>query len=181
MRKTVERLVWYMSFLAEHHIIEIFILLWAAAIGVFYYFTWKISRVLHDDLSPRERKANPNERKTPETPEERRQYEDMIVSKRDHMNLLYSLFANFTSVLPLWGMLGTVISLIGLAGNMGDMAISVDRFFTALYTTALGIVFAIIYKALDSVISVKVAANNKEADTLLERNSDRKRREAKTV
>ena len=76
-------------------------------------------------------------------------------------------------------MLGTVISLIALAGHMGEESLAVDRFFTALYTTALGIFFAIVYKALDSVISVKVAANNKEAYTLLERNSAKKRQEAR--
>lgn len=165
---------------SEYHIVEIFIVIWAVVTGVFFYFAFRIARELCDDLSPRERKANPNARKKPVTPEEIREHEDMIVRKRDRMNLLYSLFANFTSVLPLWGMLGTVISLIGLAGNMDDMAISVDRFFTALYTTALGIVFAIVYKALDSVVSVKVSANNKEADTLLERNTG-KQQEAKDV
>ena len=168
------------SFLAEHHIIEVLIIIWAVVVGVLFWFALKLSRELHDDLSPRERKANPNEaQKRPETREERRAYENMIVEKRDRMNLLYSLFANFTSVLPLWGMFGTVISLISLAGRMGDDSMAMDSFFTALYTTALGIFFAIVYKALDSVISVKVSANNKEADTLLERNSAKKRQEAR--
>lgn len=169
-----------MGFIAEHHLIEVFIVLWAAAICVLFVLCWRLSRELHNDLSPRERRANPNEeKKRPETREERRTYEDMIVEKRDRMNLLYSLFANFTSALPLLGMLGTVVSLIALAGNMEEQTIAVDRFFTALYTTGLGIFFAFIYKALDAVISVKVAANNKEADTLLERNSVRKRQEAR--
>lgn len=168
------------SFIAEHHIIEVFICIWALAIGFLFWRSWKLSRELHNDLSPRERKANPNEEKNrPETREERRAYENMIVEKRDKMNLFYSLFANFTSVLPLWGMLGTVVSLIALAGHMGEEAMAADRFFTALYTTALGIFFAIIYKAADSVISVKVAANNKETDTLLERNSVKKRQESR--
>ena len=167
-----------MGFIAEHHIIEVFIIIWAIAVGVLFWFAWKLSRELRNELSPRERKANPKEPKK-ETREERRNYEDKILKMRDDMNLLYSLFANFTSVLPLWGMLGTVVSLIALAGNMGEQAIAVDRFFTALYTTGLGIFFAIVYKALDAVISVKVAANNKETDTLLERNSARKRQEVR--
>ncbi len=169
-----------MRFIAEHHIIEIFIVLWAIAVGALFWFSLKLSRELHNDLSPRERKANPNdEQKRPETREERRAYENMIVEKRDRMNLLYSLFANFTSALPLWGMFGTVISLISLSGHMGEDSMAMDSFFTALYTTALGIFFAIVFKALDAVVSVKVAANNKEADTLLERNSAKKRLEAR--
>lgn len=174
-----ERSVIPVNFIIQHHIIEIAIVLWAAAIAVLFYMTFRLSRELRNDLSPRERKANPAEHR-PETPEEQRAYEDMIVRKRDRMNLLYSLFANFTSVLPLWGMFGTVMSLLGLAGNMDADAIPVDKFFAALYTTALGIVFAIFYKALDAVVSVKVDANNKEADTLLDRNSRRRQREART-
>jgi biopolymer transport protein ExbB/TolQ len=169
-----------LNFIAEHHIIEILIFIWAIAVGVLFWRTIVICNELHDDLAPRDRKANPSElKKRPETREERRAHEDMVVAKRDKMNLLYSLFANFTSVFPLWGMLGTVISLIALAGKMAEESLAVDRFFTALYTTLLGIVFAIAFKAADAVVSVKVAGNNKEADTLLERNSAHKKQEVR--
>ena len=169
-----------LNWIAENHIIEVLIFIWAGVVGFLCWRTFVICKELKDALAPRDRKANPSElKKRPETREERRAHEDMVVAKRDRMNLLYSLFANFTSVFPLWGMMGTVISLIALAGRMSEESLAADRFFTALYTTLFGIIFAIGFKAADAVVSVKVAGNNKEADTLLERNSARKRQEAR--
>lgn len=164
-----------MDIISRFHIIEIWIFLWAAAAAFFFYRCFAVSRTLRDTLQPRSRRANPDARKNdaPETPEDVRKIEDEIVMERDHMNMWYSLAANFTTALPLWGMFGTVMSLIGLAGNLDGTEMPVDQFFTALYTTALGIIFGIAGKVADSFLSVKVAANNKETDTLLERNSQR--------
>ncbi|MBR1899295.1 MAG: MotA/TolQ/ExbB proton channel family protein [Oscillospiraceae bacterium] len=65
-----------------------------------------------------------------------------------------------SSVFPLWGMLGTVVALLALAGNMTADEVPVDQFFGALTTTAFGIVCAILFKSLDSVVSVKVNATH---------------------
>lgn len=166
-----------MSFISQFHIIEIIICIWAGFTGWFCYDTFRISRELKDALQPRSRKANPDAAEATDPDADFRKLENTVVTLRDRMNLRYSLFANFTSVLPLWGMLGTVVSLLGLAGLNENAEMPIGQFFSALITTALGIVFAIIYKAIDSVVSVKVTANNKETDTLLDRNSDRAQQE----
>ena len=107
-----------------------------------------------------------------------REHEDLVLKQRDHMNICYSFFSNMTAIFPLLGMLGTVKSLIGVASNIAGTEI--DQFFGALTSTAWGIIFAVIFKLLDSVISVKVTTNNKEVDTLLERNSERQHSEQAT-
>ncbi|MBR7039085.1 MAG: MotA/TolQ/ExbB proton channel family protein [Oscillospiraceae bacterium] len=143
---------------------------------------WRIlkrARWMKDQLSPRERRANPKEgRQRPLTEAQIREHEDRMVDLRGALELRYSLFVNLTSILPLLGMLGTVIALIGMSGNMDAAEVPVDQFFSALYTTAAGIVFAVANKMLDSVVSVKVAANAKEVDTLVERNHRRFSHEA---
>lgn len=161
-----------MGIISQFHIIEIIICIWAGFTGWFYYDTFRLSKELKDALQPRSRKANPDKPEQTDPEEDYRKLENTVVTLRDKMNLRYSLFANFTSVLPLWGMLGTVVSLLGLAGMSDNAEMPIGQFFTALITTALGILFAIVYKALDSVVSVKVSANNKETDTLLDRNSE---------
>ena len=160
--------------LIRFHIIEILIGLWGIATAWLFWMTWKTARSLHDDLVVRERRANPKEQKDkPLTEEQVRAHEDQVDKKRSRMNLFYALFSNFTSVFPLWGMLGTVVALLALAGKMTGDEVPVDQFFGALTTTAAGIVFAIIFKSLDSVVSVKVDANNHEVETLFHRNSKR--------
>ena len=167
-----------MDFISQFHIIEIWILIWAGAAAFFFYKCFTISKSLRDVLQPRSRRANPETQKeSPEAPEDGRKIEDTVVQQRDRMNMWYSLAANFTTALPLWGMFGTVMSLIGLAGHIEGAEVPVDQFFTALYTTALGIFFGIGGKVADSFLSVRVAANNKETDTLLDRNSGRVQQE----
>ena len=146
------------------------ILLALVTIGLFVWCIL-ISRNLDNILQPRTRRSNPAKETREETPEEIRKIEDDVVKKRNKMNMIYSFAVNCTTVFPLLGMLGTVISLMSLAGNMEGQEIPVDQFFMALRTTAAGIVGGILGKACDAYVSVKVAANNKETDTLLERNS----------
>lgn len=160
-------------------IINVVIFIWAGATGFIYYKTWGIAKNLSKDLKlPAERRANPQKKeKNSDTPEDARKHEDKILEEQIKMNNLYALYANFTALFPLWGMLGTVLSLIGLAEKMSEAGADVEQFFLALTSTAWGIVFAIIYKILDAPISVRVAANDKEVDTLLERNSTLKKQE----
>lgn len=159
--------------LIRFHIIEILIGLWFLVTAWFFRETWKTARSLHGDLVVQERRANPKAPPAPQTEEQVRAHEDEVEKKRSRMNLFYALFANFTSVFPLWGMLGTVVALLALAGNMTADEVPVDQFFGALTTTAFGIVCAILFKSLDSVVSVKVNANNHEVETLFHRNSKR--------
>lgn len=91
------------------------------------------------------------------------------------LNQWYSFFSNTVAVFPLLGMLGTVISLYNLAGDLADTTTS---FFSALSSTIWGIVFAIIGKCADAFIAPKVEAENKAYDLLVERNSNERKTEA---
>ena len=81
---------------------------------------------------------------------------------------LYSLFVNLTGIFPLLGILGTVISLLGMVGDMTNVQ---DNFYGALTSTFWGLVFAIIFKFLDGIISAKIEDNEKNVQLYLERNN----------
>lgn len=75
----------------------------------------------------------------------------------------YTLYLNLTAVFPLLGILGTVISLMKLSGT-DDIA---ANFGMALRTTLWGLIFAILFKLLDSAISAKLDRALDEADYLI--------------
>lgn len=64
----------------------------------------------------------------------------------------YTFFANITAVFPLLGILGTVASLMNLSGT-DDLS---ANFSSALLTTLLGIIFAILCKIADGFISPRL-------------------------
>lgn len=70
--------------------------------------------------------------------------------QRQRLNTLYSVFTTFISIFPLWGMFGTVKSLLGLDMS-GDLTLVQENFFTALTSTAWGILFAIGFKVLNAI------------------------------
>lgn len=81
----------------------------------------------------------------------RRDAHDLLRSERNLRKRLYTLDQRYTvlislvSVFTLLGMLGTVLSLLGM-DLTGDAEQVKSRFFTALGTTAAGIVFAVGFK-----------------------------------
>lgn len=157
---------------------DVLILIFAVLTCIVGWRTFAVTRFLKKKLLfPRERRANPLRERRPETPGSVQRLEESIVAQRQKMNLWYSFFINLVSVFPLLGMLGTIVALIGLAGNMEDSAAVMGQFFNALTSTAWGIVFALLGKLFDAYISVDVAANNKEADLLLDRNTRGKKEE----
>ena len=94
----------------------------------------------------------------------RRRKESKEQAIREKMNQGYAWYANFTTMFPLFGMLGTVYSLIRV---VGDSLTETSAFFSALTSTAWGIVAAIIFKALDSTLSYKIEDNEKHTEHLL--------------
>ena len=164
------------------HVIEIVILLWCGFLVFFYLKTKNLTKEMEECLWHKHRLANQPEMKSrPLKGVEKQKFEDKVVKTRKQMNKYYVLYANFTSVLPLLGMLGTVMSLFTLAGKMGQEELPIDNFFSALLTTILGLIGAIVFKSMDSGISVGVAENNKETDTYLERNTDEKKQQKQEV
>ena len=91
-----------------------------------------------------------------------------IVTMRNHTGKLYSMFVNLTGIFPLLGILGTVVSLLGMVADSSDIT---GNFYGALTSTFWGLVFAIIFKFLDGVISAKIEDNEKSVALYLDRNA----------
>ena len=88
---------------------------------------------------------------------------------------LYSLYVGITSIFPFLGVLGTVFSLIMLAG--GDMSNAAqESFFVALTSTFWGVLFAIIYRFLDATVSTKIGSNSDEVTRLKHREEEKQRK-----
>lgn len=65
----------------------------------------------------------------------------------------YSIFTTLISIFPLLGMLGTVNALLGLSLSTEDMLNVKSNFFDALTSTAWGIIFAILFKLVNALVS----------------------------
>lgn len=94
--------------------------------------------------------------------------ESDVVDMRNQTGRLYSLFVNLTGIFPLLGILGTIISLLGMVNDMSDIQ---GNFYGALTSTFWGLVFAIIFKIFDGIVSAKIEDNEKNVQLYLERNN----------
>ena len=85
----------------------------------------------------------------------------------------YTLFVTFISIFPILGMLGTVTALLGLDLS-GESAAASARtgFFNALTSTAWGIIFAVIFKIVNAVISQSVENNIQQVTDLINQNRE---------
>lgn len=149
---------------------DMIIFLVAIANGVIYYFTKKSADELYRKMHltvyvPGSRKSQEDARQ--QLSELR---EGEVVAMRNMMGRLYSVFVNLTGIFPLLGILGTVSSLLTLVQDMSDVQ---GSFYGALTSTFWGLVFAIVFKLLDGVISAKIEDNEKTVALYLERNSSR--------
>ncbi len=89
-----------------------------------------------------------------------------VIEMRDDTDRLYSLFINITGIFPLLGILGTVVSLLGLVQDIENVT---GNFYGALTSTFWGLIFAIIFKFLDGMIAPKIENNNKSVQMYLDR------------
>lgn len=90
-------------------------------------------------------------------------------TQRQKLNVCYTTFTTFISIFPLWGMFGTVMALLSLDMN-GDLSSVQENFFTALTSTAWGILFAIAFKVLNAVlVSSKTEEVLEKTGRILER------------
>ena len=138
---------------------DMIIFLVAVATALVFYFTKKSADVLYNKLHLNIFVPDSGASGIRETD---------IVSMRNRTGSLYSLFVNLTGIFPLLGILGTVISLLGMVGDMTNVQ---DNFYGALTSTFWGLVFAIIFKFLDGIISAKIEDNEKNVQLYLERNN----------
>lgn len=98
-----------------------------------------------------------------------------IIQLRRKMNTYYVIYENLTAIFPLLGLLGTVVSLLPMVADMGE--IMTGLFFSALTSTMWGIIFAIVFKALNGYLSSGIEDNEKNIEIYLQRNTDRFLRE----
>ncbi len=69
---------------------------------------------------------------------------------------LYAVYANVSAIFPLLGILGTVVALLSMTGELAQME---NGFLAALTSTFWGLIAAIIFKFLDSFLSYKSESN----------------------
>lgn len=98
-----------------------------------------------------------------------------IIQLRRKMNTYYVIYENLTAIFPLLGLLGTVVSLLPMVADMGE--IMTGLFFSALTSTMWGIIFAIVFKALNGYLSSGIEDNEKNIEIYLQRNTERFLRE----
>lgn len=94
-----------------------------------------------------------------------------IIQLRRKMNTYYVIYENLTAIFPLLGLLGTVVSLLPMVEDMGE--IMTGLFFSALTSTMWGIVFAIVFKSLNGYLSSGIEDNEKNIEIYLQRNTER--------
>ena len=145
---------------------DLIIFVAAALNGVCYYFARKnadrLYRKLHMIVFV------PSRRNDPDSVSKaiRDVDEEQVVAMRKRSESLYSVFVNVTSIFPLLGILGTVVSLLPMVSELADMQ---TNFFAALTSTFWGLVFAILFKLLDGFLSSRMEDNDKAVNLLLER------------
>lgn len=93
-----------------------------------------------------------------------------IIQLRRKMNTYYVIYENLTAIFPLLGLLGTVVSLLPMVGELGEIVTGL--FFSALTSTMWGIIFAIVFKALNGYLSSGIEDNEKNIEIYLQRNTD---------
>jgi len=91
---------------------------------------------------------------------------DDLRRMREASEKYYSMFITLSGVFPFMGILGTVIALIPLVQYMDNMQ---QNFYVALTSTLWGLVFAIIFRILDGVLSPKIDRNTRGIDDYLDK------------
>lgn len=114
----------------------------------------------HDRTRNLPERAKENLKKT--TRDKEKLSKDELLDLREKMNRGYALYSNFTTMFPLFGMLGTVCALIPMVNTIGTTDTS--NFFSALTSTFWGIIAAVFFKFLDATISYKIDDNEKHTE-----------------
>lgn len=79
----------------------------------------------------------------------------------------YSMFTSINSAFPMLGMLGTILSLLGLIQESQEQLTL--SFTTALTSTLWGLIFALVFKAIDATLAPIVEQNQDNLKLILER------------
>lgn len=104
------------------------------------------------------------------------QYPKVVIKLRTQEEFWYSVFVNITGIFSLLGILGTVLALLRLTGDIQNMT---SNFCGALTSTFWGLVSAIIFKSIDGLISARIEANDKFTTLYLESKYGREKNDEK--
>jgi len=85
---------------------------------------------------------------------------------RETSNKYYTMFVNLSSIFPLLGILGTVVSLIPMVQSVDGME---QNFYFALTSTLWGLVFSIFFKVLDGTLAPRIERNDQGISEFLEK------------
>lgn len=148
---------------------DFIIFIWAVVTVIICIVTLASLKNVEKDLCTSRRNASKDKEKIP-TPNLAR-VENELQPKIVKLNKCYALLSNFIMTFPLLGMLGTVKSLIGLTSGVSDTSNSLEMtmFFSALTSTAWGIIFSIVFKVGTSGLASKVEISNKEYEIIATR------------
>ncbi len=120
----------------------------------------QIKKVVYLPISDLIEKINKNSKK-----------DELDLHELTHMHQraekLYQIFVSITAILPLLGILGTVIALLNSAN--ADIELLKTNFTFALTSTFWGLAGAIICKALEGVLSPAVEHNGQSIALLMSR------------
>lgn len=94
---------------------------------------------------------------------------------RERELLYYHFFSTVNSIFPLLGILGTIIGLLRMVGMESQLVMS--NFTLALTSTFWGLIFSIIFKAVDGVIAPSFYQNQENLQLLFERMDEGIRKE----
>ncbi|MGY4686146.1 MotA/TolQ/ExbB proton channel family protein [Petrotoga halophila] len=94
-----------------------------------------------------------------------------IEGENSSINKCFSYYGSITSIFPLLGILGTVISFLKLSEITSEVI--TQNFANALSSTFFGLLFAILFKVLEGVLAHKIEDNNYIIDTMIKTASDR--------
>lgn len=141
--------------------------------GIVTAFFWLVTKNAKNEVEERLFKSSRRASKIEEEYHDisNAELENDLQPKMVKMNTRFMVLSNLISVFPLLGMLGTVKSLIGLATGMGDQSstLEIDMFFSALTSTAWGIIFAMFFKVFTSGLAARVADDNREYEIIATR------------
>lgn len=128
---------------------DIYIIIVFAAINA---WVWKKTKSMIDSTQKFLRPISSRKRNIAASIEINAQMLEDIEAKKQGIIKWYTVYANITAIFPLLGILGTVASLVTISGD-DDM---MDNLMVALGTTLIGVLCAIVCKAMDAWISAPI-------------------------
>ena len=136
----------------------------AAVNGAVFAVAERSAKSLYESLLPRIHVSSVRVAEEVETAREKLSDSELLL-RWQRAEFFYTLFGNLTPTFTLLGILGTVISLLRLVGAGLDASMETE-FLGALTSTFWGIVFTILFRVLDSLVSYHLDLGDRIMESL---------------